>query len=204
MSFHHLPPDYDPWVGATLRAQSTTYLCTTFVVYHRLILTTTTSSPALASPLPSLAKPPGDTTPQPVRRCLFGPLKDDHSSSQFECSNELQASIAEALRRWDFDFARNAPLSDGRERSFTWEAVPVHEVPSFYCERVPKDPRMRRNTKKEEQSSDCGSTIVPGTASNVQQEGKSPPCTKQPRSSVENIFKCGKLLWIPSQPHLKL
>uniref|UniRef100_A0A8C4Q7Q1 Cyclin-dependent kinase inhibitor domain-containing protein n=1 Tax=Eptatretus burgeri TaxID=7764 RepID=A0A8C4Q7Q1_EPTBU len=107
----------------------------------------------------SLLSSPGDTTPQPVRRCLFGPLKDDPSSSQFECSNELQASIAEASRHWDFDFARNAPLSDGPERLFTWEAVPVHGVPSFYCERVPKDPRMRRKSKKEEQSSDLNALL---------------------------------------------
>uniref|UniRef100_A0A8C4PY69 Cyclin-dependent kinase inhibitor domain-containing protein n=1 Tax=Eptatretus burgeri TaxID=7764 RepID=A0A8C4PY69_EPTBU len=78
------------------------------------------------SPPPLFPSIPLTFPSYPVRRCLFGPLKDDPSSSQFECSNELRASIAEASRRWDFDFARNAPLSDGPERSFTWEAVPVH------------------------------------------------------------------------------
>uniref|UniRef100_UPI00358F5FB9 cyclin-dependent kinase inhibitor 1-like n=1 Tax=Myxine glutinosa TaxID=7769 RepID=UPI00358F5FB9 len=85
---------------------------------------------------------PGDTTKAPVRRCLFGSLKDDASFS-LECSNELRASTNEASCRWGFDFVQDVPLSDGRERSFIWEVVSSHEVPPFYRELAPEDPRMR-------------------------------------------------------------
>uniref|UniRef100_A0A8C4X1K3 Cyclin-dependent kinase inhibitor domain-containing protein n=1 Tax=Eptatretus burgeri TaxID=7764 RepID=A0A8C4X1K3_EPTBU len=89
---------------------------------------------------------PSDTTPLPPRRCLFGRLQEG-AAFRLECSTELQAALVEASHRWDFDFNLGVPLSDGQERSFVWEAIPMHTVPPFYRERGSEDPPVRKICK---------------------------------------------------------
>uniref|UniRef100_UPI00358F9D59 cyclin-dependent kinase inhibitor 1-like n=1 Tax=Myxine glutinosa TaxID=7769 RepID=UPI00358F9D59 len=128
---------------------------------------------------------PSDMTLLPPRRCLFGRLQEG-STFRLECSNDLQAALIEASHRWDFDFTLGVPLSEGQERSFVWEAIPMHTVPPFYRERVPEDPPVRKirrvkrfsalqPPREASRAPDFSSTTtIPGGTSDVQREQKVP------------------------------
>lgn len=69
---------------------------------------------------------PNDPCLSRVKRCLFGPRTPQEALQQAQLvANELQRHQDADSKRWNFDFAREEPLPNGR---FTW--TPCDASPS--------------------------------------------------------------------------
>lgn len=78
-----------------------------------------------------------DHTKAPVCRNLFGPV--DHDEFNKDCKKKMQEMTRASTEKWNFDFAQNAPLSDGK---FEWREVDGRAVPEFYT----RPPRIRADS----------------------------------------------------------
>lgn len=78
-----------------------------------------------------------DHTKAPVCRNLFGPV--DHDEFRKDCKEQMQEMARASTETWNFDFAQNAPLSDGK---FEWREVDGRAIPEFYT----RPPRIRADS----------------------------------------------------------
>ncbi|KAL7882678.1 hypothetical protein SRHO_G00003360 [Serrasalmus rhombeus] len=96
-------------------------------------------------PLERVDSRPADHTRPPVCRNLFGSGgAGDAAELRRDCAEQLR-EVARAQRdKWNFDFARDEPLSPGQ---YEWEAVDGRSVPDFYS-RPPRGAELERTPER--------------------------------------------------------
>ncbi|XP_036373803.1 cyclin-dependent kinase inhibitor 1B-like [Megalops cyprinoides] len=77
-----------------------------------------------------------------ARRSLFGSV--DHEELKKDLKGQLEGMEDASSAKWNFDFANNKPLSNGR---FEWQVVDSKDLPEFYNRphRAPKNLRLSGN-----------------------------------------------------------
>ncbi|XP_036433422.1 cyclin-dependent kinase inhibitor 1Ba [Colossoma macropomum] len=86
-----------------------------------------------------------DHTRPPVCRNLFGGGgAADAAELRRDCAEQLREMARAQRDKWNFDFARDEPLSPGQ---YEWEAVDGRSVPDFYS-RPPRGAEPERTTER--------------------------------------------------------
>ncbi|XP_077450220.1 cyclin-dependent kinase inhibitor 1-like isoform X2 [Stigmatopora argus] len=89
----------------------------------------------------------------PVRRNLFGPV--DHQELRQDFERLLRMGIEAANKRWDYDFCRDAPGTEGHVQ---WEEVHSQDLPAFYHAVPRRGKPARRNSTSSDQESPTSSS----------------------------------------------
>ncbi|KAL6460035.1 hypothetical protein MHYP_G00317940 [Metynnis hypsauchen] len=96
-------------------------------------------------PLERVDARPADHTRPPVCRNLFGSGgAGDAAELRRDCAEQLREMARAQRDKWNFDFARDEPLSPGQ---YVWEAVDGRSVPDFYS-RPPRGAEPERTPER--------------------------------------------------------
>lgn len=108
------------------------------------------------------ARPKMDPATSRVKRCLFG--RGNHEENIRFAKRELEKSIAESKRKWNFDFENERPM-EGR---FEWQSSPypifkkknTENVENLKPSENPSSKNEHTSTSSDDQNCDLGNTNV--------------------------------------------
>ncbi|XP_028809912.1 cyclin-dependent kinase inhibitor 1Ba isoform X2 [Denticeps clupeoides] len=84
----------------------------------------------------------------PVCRNLFGTGAADPERFQRDCAEQMRELGRAAAQTWNFDFAKDAPLSPGK---YEWSQVDGRDLPEFYTRRPHTRLTARRKGDEDEE-----------------------------------------------------